>query len=180
MKSALCISYFQGANTMKPAFVLSETTGEYEATRPLSEADILNQAKEIASFRLRESHEPLTNPALTRDYLTLQLGGLEHEVFACLFLDNRHRVITFQALFRGTIDGCSVHSREVVKAALTFNAAAVILAHNHPSGVADPSDADRRITERLRDALSLIEVRLLDHFIIGSGEITSFAERGLL
>jgi DNA repair protein RadC len=165
---------------MKPAFILSETTGEYEATRPLSEADILNQAKEIVSFRLHDNHEPLTSPEVTRDYLTLHMANLEHEVFACLFLDNRHRVITFRRMFRGTIDGCTVHTREVVKAALTCNAAAVIAAHNHPSGIAEPSEADKRITERLKDALGLIDARLLDHFVVGSGEITSFAERGLL
>ena len=103
-----------------------------------------------------------------------------HEVFACLFLDNRHRLMAFEELFRGTIDGASVHPREVVRRALAHNAAALILAHNHPSGIAEPSAADTRITERLRQALSLIDVRVLDHLIVGDAEVTSLAERGLI
>jgi DNA repair protein RadC len=99
-------------------------------------------------------------------------------VFGCLFLDNRHRVIAFEELFRGSIDGASVHPREVVRRCLAHNAAAVILAHNHPSGVAEPSAADRAITLRLREALELIDVRLLDHFVIGDGKPTSLAQRG--
>jgi DNA repair protein RadC len=122
----------------------------------------------------------LTSPDATRDYLKLRLRGLPHEVFACLFLDNRHRVIEYRELFRGTIDGASVHPREVVTEALRWNAAAVIFAHNHPSGVAEPSQADLRITRRLCDACDLVDVRVLDHIIIGDGEGTSFAERGLL
>ena len=102
------------------------------------------------------------------------------EVFAALFLDTRHRVICFEELFSGTIDGASVHPREVVRRALAHNAAAVILSHNHPSGVAEPSDADRRVTERLRDALSLVDVRVLDHIVVGDRETASFAERGWL
>ena len=105
---------------------------------------------------------------------------LEHELFCCLFLDNRHRVIKFDEMFRGTIDGTSVYPREVVKEALAVNAAAVILAHNHPSGVAEPSQADERITKRLKSALELVDIRLLDHLIIGDGEATSLASRGML
>ena len=101
-------------------------------------------------------------------------------VFACLYLDNRHRVIAFEELFHGTIDGTSVHPREVVRAALKHNAAALIFAHNHPSGVAEPSDADRRLTRRLQDALGLVDIRTLDHFVVGDGEVVSFAERGWL
>lgn len=122
----------------------------------------------------------LTSPEQTRQYLKARLRSLPHEVFACLFLDNRHRVIEYQELFRGTIDGASVHPREVVREAMRCNAAAVIFAHNHPSGVAEPSQSDLRITARLKDALALVEVRVLDHFIIGEGIATSFAERGLL
>ena len=122
----------------------------------------------------------LESPQHTRDYLALRLRDYPHEVFACLFLDNRHRVIAFEELFRGTINGASVHPREVVKKALAHNAAAVILAHNHPSGVAEPSRADQGITQRLVDALGLVEVRVLDHLVVGDGEIVSFAERGLL
>ena len=122
----------------------------------------------------------LTSPADTRRYLTARLRGHPQEVFACLFLDSRHRVIACEDLFHGTIDGASVHPREVVRRCLQHNAAAVILAHNHPSGVAEPSDADRRLTRRLRDALALIDVRVLDHLVIGDGEAMSFAERGLI
>ncbi|AGA89577.1 DNA repair protein radc [Thioflavicoccus mobilis 8321] len=122
----------------------------------------------------------LTSPEATRDYLKARLYAYPHEVFACLFLDNRHRVIRYEELFRGTIDGASVHPREVVRQALISNAAAVIFAHNHPSGVAEPSQADIRITERLKQALGLIEVRVLDHFIVGEGRGTSLAERGLI
>jgi DNA repair protein RadC len=122
----------------------------------------------------------LTSPQAVRDYLALELRGLPREVFACLFLDSQHRVLAFEVLFQGTLDSTSVHPREVVKAALRHNAAAVILAHNHPSGVAEPSAADRHITQRLKESLALVEVRLLDHFIIGGGTPLSFAERGLL
>ncbi|MEF8834479.1 MAG: DNA repair protein RadC [Halofilum sp. (in: g-proteobacteria)] len=124
--------------------------------------------------------EALTSTLATRRYLAARLRDRPYEVFACLFLDNRHRVIAFEELFRGTIDGASVYPREVVKAALGHNAAAVILTHNHPSGVAEPSGADRRLTERLRDALGLVDIRILDHLIIGDGDPVSFAERGLI
>ena len=124
--------------------------------------------------------EVLTNPQATRDFLKIQLRALAHEVFACLFLDNRHRVIHFEEMFRGTIDGASVYPREVVKRALQLNAAAVILAHNHPSGVAEPSQADRNITRRLAEALALVDIRVLDHIVVGDGELVSFAERGLI
>jgi DNA repair protein RadC len=124
--------------------------------------------------------DTLADPDTTRRFLQARLRGYPHEVFACLFLDNRHRVIKYEALFRGTIDGASVHPREVVKAALGHNAAAVILAHNHPSGVAEPSQADLHLTRRLREALGLVDIRVLDHLIIGDGEAISFAERGLL
>ncbi|AFL74637.1 RadC family protein [Thiocystis violascens] len=122
----------------------------------------------------------LTSPEATRDYLKMRLYGSPHEIFACLFLDNRHRVICFEELFRGTIDGASVHPREVLRRVLETNAAAVIFAHNHPSGVAEPSQADLRITQRLKTMLELIDVRVLDHVIIGDGDGVSFAERGLL
>lgn len=122
----------------------------------------------------------LTSPTLTRDYLTSKLIGRPYEVFCCLYLDNQHRVIKFEELFRGTIDGASVYPREVVKNTLDNQAAAIIFAHNHPSGVAEPSMADQQITQRLVSALALIDVRVLDHIIVGNGETTSFAERGLL
>jgi len=124
--------------------------------------------------------DALTSPASTQAWLTSRLRDRDHEVFACIHLDNRHRVIAFEELFRGTIDGASVYPREVVKAALRHNAAAVIFSHNHPSGIAEPSRADERLTSRLRDALALVDIRVLDHVIIGDGPPVSFAERGLL
>jgi DNA repair protein RadC len=124
--------------------------------------------------------DALCNADDTRRFLTVQLRELPHEVFACLFLDNRHRIISFEEMFRGTINGASVHPREVVKRALSHNAAALILAHNHPSGIAEPSQADRQLTQRLKDALALVDIRVLDHLVVGDGEIVSFAEQGLL
>lgn len=136
-------------------------------------------AQRYLECQLRRT-EPLSNPELTRDYLKARLRPYPHEVFACLFLDNRHRVICFEELFSGTIDSASVYPREVIKRALFHNAAALILAHNHPSGVAEPSQADQRITARLKQGLELIDIRLLDHFVIGDGKAVSLAERGLL
>lgn len=124
--------------------------------------------------------QAIRSPADTEAFLTARLRDLPHELFCCLFLDNRHRVLGFEALFRGTIDGTSVYPREVVKQALAANAAAVILAHNHPSGVAEPSQADERITRRLKAALELVDIRLLDHLVVGDGCCTSLASRGLL
>jgi len=124
--------------------------------------------------------EPMSSAELAAKFLQARLGCYAHEVFACLFLDTRHRVIGFEELFRGTLDGASVHPREVVKRTLAYNAAAVILAHNHPSGVAEPSPADEAITQRLAEALQLIEVRVLDHFIVAPGAWLSFAEKGLI
>ena len=147
----------------------------------LNDDSIIESALKILESRIsyNSASPPLTSPQESKDYVKLQLATFEHEVFACLFLDNRHHVITFEELFRGTIDGASVYPREVVKACLRHNSAAVILAHNHPSGVAEPSVADERITKRLKDALALIDVRVLDHLIVGE-EVVSFAERGLL
>ena len=127
--------------------------------------------------RLRRD-SALESPQAVRDYLKARLRHEPHEVFGCLFLDAKHRVICFEALFFGSIDGASVYPRQVVKRALFHNAAATILVHNHPSGVAEPSQADRQLTERLKEALGLIEVRVLDHFIVGDGEPLSMAEFG--
>ncbi len=143
----------------------------------------LRAALEMARRHLRENltrGDALTNIDDTRAYLTACLRAYPHEVFGCLFLDNRHRVIAFEELFRGTLDGASVHPREVVKRALTHNAAALIFAHNHPSGVSEPSRADEQITLRLKEALALVDIRVLDHFIIGDGRAVSLAERGVL
>ncbi|MCQ8116320.1 RadC family protein [Methylomonas rosea] len=122
----------------------------------------------------------LTSPDITRAYLSAQLRSYSFEVFACLFLDNQHRVIQWEELFRGTIDGASVYPREVAKRALFHHAAAVIFAHNHPSGINEPSQADRQITDKLKHALGLFDIRVLDHFIVGDGQPFSFAEHGLL
>lgn len=129
---------------------------------------------------LMQAGPALLNPQATRDFLYMRLRDLPHEVFCCLYLDNRHRVLAFEELFRGTLDGANVHAREVVKRALAHNAAAVILAHNHPSGVAEPSPADEAVTQRLKAALGLVDIRLLDHLIVGDCRCESFAERGLL
>lgn len=131
-------------------------------------------------YEILEQGEVLTSPKKTHAYLAARLRDYEHEVFGCLYLDNRHSVIRFEALFRGTIDGASVHTREVVKQALKYNAAAVIFTHNHPSGIAEPSSADEALTRRLIDALKLVDIRVLDHIIVGNGCSFSFAERGLL
>lgn len=142
----------------------------------------LQAVLEMARRQLLENiqrGDALCSPDDTRNYLSAELGSYPHEVFACLFLDNRHRVLTFEKLFYGTIDGASVYPREVVRRAIAHNAAAVIFAHNHPSGVAEPSAADKQITQRLKDALALIEVRVLDHMIVGD-DVVSFAERGLI
>lgn len=140
---------------------------------------VLEMARRHAGENIRK-HDALTDPAATRAYLSLHLARAEHEIFACVFLDNRNRVIAFEEMFRGTVDGAAVYPREVVKTALRHNAAAVIFAHNHPSGLAEPSGADRDITKRLVDALRLVDIRVLDHFILAREETTSFAERGLL
>ncbi len=134
--------------------------------------------RHLAETLQRES--AFTSPDATRNYLSSRLRDYAHEVFAVLFLDNQHRLIAFEELFRGTLDSASVYPREVVKAALSHNAAALILAHNHPSGIAEPSQADRQITERLVRALALVDIRVLDHLVVGDGQPVSFAERGWL
>lgn len=143
----------------------------------------LQAALELARRHYQEQMQTgcaLANPRATREFLRMRLRDLAHEVFCCVYLDNRNRVTGFEELFRGTLDGASVHPREVVKQALARNAAAVILAHNHPSGVAEPSQADEIITHRLKEALGLVDIRVLDHIVVGDGTCESFAERGLL
>lgn len=139
-------------------------------------AMLVNEHKEEYFVRIGDA---ITSPDATREFLSSQLSWRADEVFCVMFLDNRHRVIAFEKMFTGTIDGATVHPRAVVRAALHHNCAAIILAHNHPSGIADPSQADIAITERLKTALGYIDVRVLDHFIVGES-ITSFSERGLL
>lgn len=148
-----------------------------------SRTNLLRNLPELARRYFEESlpvGTTIASPADTQAFLRARIRHLKHEMFCCLYLDNRHRVLRFDELFRGTIDGTSVYPREVVKEALAVNAAAVILAHNHPSGVAEPSQADERITRRLKSALELVDIRLLDHLIIGDTETTSLAGRGLL
>jgi DNA repair protein RadC len=144
---------------------------------------VLQAALELARRHYRElmmSRSPMGDPNAMREFVRMQLRDLPYEVFGCLFLDNRHRVIAFEELFRGTIDGANVHPREVVKQALARNASAVVLVHNHPSGLADPSEADEYLTRRLKEALALVDIRVLDHLVVGDGGCVSFAERGLL
>lgn len=154
-----------------------------ESERRSAEDRVIAQALAILEKRLlsrREGDVVLQAPEDVRHFLKLKLAEREHEVFAVLFLDNRHRVIAFEEMFRGTIDGAAVYPREVVKRSLELNAAALILGHNHPSGDTDPSGADKALTDRLKNALGLVDIRLLDHFIVGEGGLHSFAEHGLL
>jgi DNA repair protein RadC len=138
---------------------------------------VLEMARRHLAERLRRDSE-LDSPLVVRDYLKALLRHEPHEVFGCLFLDAKHRVLAFEALFRGSIDTTSVYPRQVIKRALAHNAAALILCHNHPSGIAEPSQADRVLTKRLQKALDLIDVRVLDHFIIGEGDPLSMSEYG--
>ena len=165
--------------------VHTETPGEYATvSSPLTDDEIVARAIRILDERMKArpnyNAKTMTSPAATRDYLRLSLAERPNEVFCVLFLDTRHRLIAFEELFYGTIDSAHVHPRVVVERTLQLGAASLILAHNHPSGVAEPSQADLAITRRLRDALGLIDVRLLDHFIVGDTEIVSLAERGLV
>ena len=154
---------------------VQDNDGNYRA----ASSDEIISAAQVAINRRFKHGTVLSSPAKSQEYLKLKLATLEHEVFTVLWLDNRHRIIAFKELFQGTIDGASVYPREVVKSALEYNAAACIFSHNHPSGVAEPSQADQYLTKQLKDALSLIDVRVLDHIIVGE-DCTSFAERGLL
>jgi DNA repair protein RadC len=165
--------------------LLTATQTELEAEEGVGRARlaVLKAIPEVARRYYEQAlpaGQPIRSPADTEAFLMARLRDLPHELFCCLYLDNRHRIISFEELFRGTIDGTSVYPREVVKQALAANAAAVILAHNHPSGVAEPSQADERITRRLKAALELVDIRLLDHLVIGDGTSTSLASRGMI
>lgn len=140
----------------------------------------VNKAIRIIRESMAHYDVAYTNPKLVKDYLTCKIAKEEREHFVVMFLDNRHRLIKDEILFSGTVDGAKVYSREVVKRALALNAAAVIFEHNHPSGVADPSAADQRLTQDLIRALGTVDIRVLDHFVVGADEVVSFAERGLL
>ena len=145
----------------------------------LATADQILEAARQAIERKMQRGTSFTSPAAVKEYLRAKLAGFEHEVFAVLFMDTQHRLIEYAEMFRGTIDSASVYPREVVKEALRLNAAAVILSHNHPSGSPEPSQADKVLTQRLKEALGLVEVRILDHVIVGGMETVSFAEKGL-
>ena len=144
-----------------------------------SENAIIEDALKILANRIKRPDAYITCPSDIKAFARLELSEVEHEVFSVIFLDTRHGVIRYEEMFRGTIDGASVYPREVAKAALACNASAVIFCHNHPSGISEPSLADQAITRRLKDALALVDIRALDHFVIGA-EMTSFAERGLM
>ncbi|BAU49613.1 DNA repair protein RadC [Sulfurifustis variabilis] len=146
--------------------------------RPAEEREVLAAAAELLGARV--IGEALNSPRDCAEFLRARFARREHEVFSCLYLDNRHRVLAFEELFRGTLNGTAVYPREIIKRTLEHNAAAVILVHNHPSGVAEPSRADELLTTRVREALQLVDVRLLDHLVVGDGEVVSFSERGLL
>jgi len=160
----------------KLTLLVQESSG---ALRTATTEEILVSARAVLARTIRRG-KSLESPRVVREYLSVTLGTRPHEVFGILYLDNRHRLIEWQELFRGTIDGASVHPREVVKEALARNCAACILVHNHPSSVAEPSQADELITRRLKDALALVDIRVLDHIVVGGGDVTSFAEKGLL
>ena len=159
-------------------FILDEH-GNYRFPMTVTPQQIVELATAIVAKRFF-GREKITNPRESIQYLTLRLGHLEHEVFCCIFLDIRHRILRFETMFRGSIGGTSVYPREIVKSALACNAAAVIFAHNHPSGVAEPSNTDEALTNNLKVALELIDVKILDHIVIGGTESFSFADRGLL
>ena len=164
--------------------IKTETLPAYSTTQADSLAEeerIIQSALEILTKRMSHfsGSIPFTSPQAVKDYLRLKLAGMEHEVFLTIWLDSQNRLLCTEELFRGTLTQCSVYPREVVKVALAKNAGAVIFAHNHPSGVAEPSQSDERLTQELKHALALVDVRVLDHLVIGT-DIISFAERGLL
>lgn len=146
----------------------------------MTEQDYIERALVILEARLQKTEYSITSPKDAHDYLVMRLAQLEHESFRLMLLNNKHRVIDFLELFKGTIDGAAVYPREVIKATLAFNAAAVILVHNHPSGDCEPSTSDKHITNKLQEALKAIDVRVLDHVIVGGKDTYSFAEHGLI
>jgi len=154
---------------------VKDNQGNYIPAKP---AQVVEKAKSIIAYKYKRLADALSSPQKTIEFLKLQFGIVEHEQFGVLFLDNKHKVISFDFMFNGTIDGASVYPREVVKRALEHNAAAVIFTHNHPSGDPEPSQSDKGITDQLKTALQTIDIRVLDHIIIGESSF-SFAENGL-
>ena len=158
------------------ALMVRDVSGQY---RPASADEVLQHARLVLSRRVRRG-TLLTSPQAVKDYLRVHLGALEHELFTVIFLDAQNRLVTMKEMFRGSVTQTSVYPREVMKEALNVNAVALILAHNHPSGSPEPSRADEYLTQTLKTALALVDVRVLDHFIVGGADIVSFAEQGLL
>lgn len=158
------------------ALLVRDVNGQY---RPANAEEVLQRARQVLSHRVRRG-ATMSSPQAVKDYMRLEIGTLEHEVFTVIFLDAQHRLLALKEMFRGTVSQTSVYPREVVKEALVLNAAAVVLAHNHPSGCAEPSRADKFLTESLMAALALVDVRVLDHLVVAVTDIVSFAERGLL
>ncbi len=169
-------SHSSAAAVPANALLVCDVDGNYRAA---SAAEVLRHAKHLLASRVRRG-ATMSSPQAVKDYLCLQIGVLEHEVFAVIFLDSQHRLIAIKEMFRGTVSQTSVYPREVVKMALQLNAGAVVLAHNHPSGVAEPSRADEFLTQSLKTALALVDVRVLDHLVVGGTDVVSFAERGLI
>ena len=162
---------------MNNGFIATEQVGQYITDRPVTAEEILAMAHGLIRRKFARGRA-IISPQIAASYLPTQLAHYEHETFWCLFLDNQHRILGFEKLFTGTIDQASVYPREVVKRTLQLNAAAVIFAHNHPSGISVASQSDIDITHKLKSALALIDVKVLDHFIVGADEVTSLAELG--
>ena len=158
------------------ALLVRDVGGQY---RPARADEVLQQARRVLSQRVRRG-ATMSSPQAVKDYLRLEIGVLEHEVFYVLFLDAQHRIIALKQMFRGTVTQTSVYPREVVKESRAMNAAAVILAHNHPSGAAESSRADEFLTQTLKTALALVDVRVLDYLVVAGADVSSFAEKGLL
>lgn len=170
--STSSISSVGAADTL----LVRDVNGQY---RPAQAEEVLSHARRLLADRVRRG-ATMSSPEAVKDHLRVELGVLEHEVFCVLFLDAQHRIIALKQLFRGTVSQTSVYPREVVKEALSVNAAAVILAHNHPSGSVEPSRADEFLTQTLKTALALVDVRVLDHLVVAGADVCSFAERGLV
>jgi DNA repair protein RadC len=166
----------QLSSSFDSSLLVRDVAGDY---RPAKADEVLQAALRVLSGQMNGS-EALTSPQVVRDFLRIKLGTLEHEVFAIIHLDAQNRVIEYVEMFRGTVSQTSVYPREVVKESLARNSAALILVHNHPSGVAEPSRADEMLTQTLKSALALVDVRVLDHLVVAGANILSFAERGLL
>lgn len=174
-----CSPGFPGEHLMNLSLV-KQTGTELQSSSIAKEDELILQACEILERRLFSQEPVLSCPAAVSSYLKLKLAPEEHEVFAAVFLNAQHRPLAFEVLFTGSIDGAAVYPRQLVKRALFHNAAALIISHNHPSGCTEPSTSDIQLTKRVREALKLVDVRLIDHFIVGSGQPLSFAERGLI